>query len=186
MRIRGLVFWLSDARITNNCYNSTDPHVGLTLGRDRTLVKCYMADTGLLVSHSPPQRRTSDAINAVYRDILFGKLELNEGMLAEDIVAQQLKACGYELFFHSRRDQQDSSGTMEIDFLIPAGYANANQRLRVSPIEVKSTSRYGTKSLDTFKQRFTTHVGNQYVIYPAQLRVEGDHIYLPLYMTHCL
>ncbi|RIY25452.1 ATPase, partial [Bifidobacteriaceae bacterium WP022] len=43
-------FWLSDASITNNCYKSTDPNVGLNLNADDALVKCYMADTGLLTS----------------------------------------------------------------------------------------------------------------------------------------
>ncbi len=46
------LFWLSDAMIVNNCYNSTEPNIGLNLNRDRTLLKCYMGDTGLLVSHA--------------------------------------------------------------------------------------------------------------------------------------
>ena len=179
-------FWLSDARITNNCYNSTDPHIGLRLDEDHTTLKCYMADTGLLVSHAFPTRGTTDGVNSIYRDILFGKLELNEGMLVENVVAQQLKASGHDLFFYSRRDQTNAANTMEIDFLIPAPYANANLRLRITPIEVKSTGRYGTKSLDKFKGKFGSRVGEQVILHPKELRVDGDKIYLPLYMAHCL
>ena len=33
------MFWLSDAMIVNNCYNSTEPNIGLSLNLDRTLFK---------------------------------------------------------------------------------------------------------------------------------------------------
>ena len=145
-----------------------------------------MADTGLLVSHAFPTRGTADGVNSIYRDILFGKLELNEGMLVENVVAQQLKASGHDLFFYSRRDQTNAANTMEIDFLIPAPYANANLRLRITPIEVKSTRRYGTKSLDKVKDKFGSRVGEQVILHPKELRTDGDKLYLPLYMAHCL
>ena len=45
-------FWLQDSMITNQCFNCTDPNVGLALKEDRTYIKCYMGDTGLLVSHA--------------------------------------------------------------------------------------------------------------------------------------
>ena len=50
------LFWLSDAMIVNNCYNSTEPNIGLGLNKDTTLLKCYMNDTGLLISHSFDER----------------------------------------------------------------------------------------------------------------------------------
>jgi len=43
-------YWLEDSMIANICYNATDPKVGLNLNTDRTTLKCYMGDTGLLVS----------------------------------------------------------------------------------------------------------------------------------------
>lgn len=46
------IFWLSDAMIVNVCYNSTAPNIGLKLNMDRVTMKCYMADTGLLISHA--------------------------------------------------------------------------------------------------------------------------------------
>ena len=42
--------WLSDAKIVNCCYNTTAPNIGLKLNMDRMTLKCYMADTGLLIS----------------------------------------------------------------------------------------------------------------------------------------
>lgn len=46
------MFWLKDAMIMNPCYNSTEPSIGLKLNTDFMTLKCYMADTGLLISHS--------------------------------------------------------------------------------------------------------------------------------------
>ena len=46
------MFWLKDAMIINPCYNSTEPNIGLKLNTDFMTLKCYMADTGLLISHS--------------------------------------------------------------------------------------------------------------------------------------
>ena len=44
--------WLDDAMIINICYNSTGPNIGLRMNMDRMTMKCYMADTGLLISHA--------------------------------------------------------------------------------------------------------------------------------------
>lgn len=179
----GAFFWLSDAKITNDCFNATDPSVGLRMSEDRATMKCYMADTGLLVSHA--FNASEVTTDGVYRDILTGKLNLNEGMLTENVVAQMLRASGHRLFFYSRYEQSGRR-SYEIDFLIVAGYPNAAMRHRVSPVEVKSTTRYGTKSLDKFKERFSSRIGNQFVLHPGQLRHENDRIYLPLYMTALL
>lgn len=46
------MFWLDDAMIINICYNSTAPSIGLKLNMDRMTLKCYMGDTGLLISHA--------------------------------------------------------------------------------------------------------------------------------------
>lgn len=180
----GAFFWLGDACISNNCFNCTDPTVGLALNQESSSLKCYMADTGLLVSHTFADRRTTP--NQVYKDILFGKLEINEGMLVENAVAQQLHASGHRLFFFSR-EGESAQDRMEIDFLIAGEYENAAMRLRVCPIEVKSSKgRYATASLDKFKAKYGKRVGTQYILHRKTLSVDGDRILLPLYMAHCL
>ena len=177
-------FWLEDARLVNLCRNSTDPLVGLGLYEDNDSFKCYMADTGLLVSQAFADRETTP--DDVYRDILFDKLSLNEGMLVENAVAQQFRANGRKLYFFSRSDRTDASKTMEIDFLIVREYDNAAMKPRISPIEVKSTKRYGVSSLDKFRKRYAQRLGKEYVLHPRQLEVDGERIKLPLYMAHCL
>ena len=153
-------FWLSDACISCTCYGVGDPAVGLSSTMDEGSFKCYMADTGLLVAQLFADSEQTP--HEVYRDILLGKLETNEGMFAENAVAQQLVASGRQLFFYSRRDDAASENTMEVDFLISKGYDNAAGRMRVSPVEVKSTKRYGTRSLEKFKAKFGGRVGTQY------------------------
>ena len=56
--------------------------------------------------------------NELYRDILLDRLHVNEGMLMENIVAQELRAYGHRLFFYSRSDTDSRENNMEIDFLI--------------------------------------------------------------------
>lgn len=108
--------WLSEAMITNLCFNSTDPNVGLNLSKEHTTFKCYFMDTGLLITQA--FHDTLHTMDNVYQAILFDKLELNEGMIMENAVAQVLRTKGHQLFFYSRTDKENHENTMEIDFLI--------------------------------------------------------------------
>lgn len=177
-------FWLGDARIANICYAAADPSVGLALNMEQTSLKCYMADTGLLVTLAfSDNRQTSEE---VYRAVLLDDIGINEGMLVENVVAQMLVASGHRLFFYSQSGKREGEERMEIDFLVVRPYADAAGKPRVSPIEVKSPKQYGTTSLDRFRNQFGKRVGTQYVLHPKQLRVEDGREYLPLYMGFCL
>ena len=176
-------FWLDESFLVNRCVNATDPRVGLSLYQEGSTQKCYLADTGLLVTQVFADRAYTS--NALYKNVLFGKLDVNEGMLAENAVAQQLRAAGHALFFYSRASQ-DADERMEIDFLLVGEYPDAAMKERVCPVEVKSSSRYKTVSLDKFKRKFGKRVGTQYVLHPRQMRAEGDRVFLPLYMAFCL
>lgn len=74
-----------------------DPNVGLSLNETRSYVKCYMGDTGLLVSHAFDENELLE--DEVYKQILAGKLQINEGMLYENAIAQMLVANGHKLYF---------------------------------------------------------------------------------------
>ena len=45
-------FWLADAMIVNMADTMIQPSIGLGMNTDDTTLKCYMADTGLLISHA--------------------------------------------------------------------------------------------------------------------------------------
>lgn len=172
-------FWLSDSHVVNICYNSSEPNVGYKLRRDGNTLKCYMADTGLLISHSFDEN--GSVSGELYRKLILDKIEVNEGMLVENIVSQMLVAAGHKLYFYSSYSKEDSTDCMEIDFLISK--TTTTSRHNVSAIEVKSGKNYTLNSLRKFKAKYGNMLGTSYVIHGADLRVEGDIIYLPLYMT---
>lgn len=137
------IFWLSDAMIVNVCYNSTAPNIGLKLNMDRVTMKCYMADTGLLISHAFDENGIVS--EEIYKKLLFDKLEVNKGMIMENIVAQMLVASGHKLYFYNNPSRDDASLRMEIDFLIAK--SKITSKHNISPIEVKSGGKYTLTSL---------------------------------------
>lgn len=169
--------WLKESKIANLCFNVTDPSVGLKLTEDMTNVKCYLLDTGLLCTQAFLSK--SYLNNEIYHALLFDKLNVNEGMIVENYVAQALRARGYELFFYAANDDVTRMNDMEVDFIIV-------QDKKLNPIEVKSGGYNRHSSLDKFKEKFGKKVGVRYVLHTRDLKVEGDVVYLPVYMAMCL
>lgn len=180
-RYHDTFFWLADSMIVNECFNCSDPNIGLTLNEDRTYVKCYMGDTGLLVSEAFNENEISDG--ELYREILHGKLSIDEGMLFENVIAQMLVAAGHKLFFYIRYNKDKHRNDIEIDFLLSN---KSKLKYKLYPIEVKSSDRYTLKSLLRFDEIFHKRIDLNYVIHPKNLKVTENIVYLPAYMTFCL
>ncbi len=176
------LFWLSDAMIVNNCYNSTEPSLGLNLNRDRTLLKCYMGDTGLLISHAFDENGI--VREEIYKKLLLDKLEVNMGMVIENAVAQMLTASGRKLYFYANSSRTDTASRMEIDFLIAKN--KVSSRHNISPIEVKSGKNYTLASLKKFIAKYAEQTHIPYVLHTNDLKEENGILYLPLYMTPLL
>lgn len=166
--------WLHEAMIVNTCFNTTDPNIGLALSADHTTQKCYMADTGLLVTQTFMNHTYTE--NELYRAILFDRLNINEGMIMENAVAQMLRRNGHKLYFYSRNDNLNRENHMEIDFLIAEGK-------KIAPVEVKSGSYTHHSSLDKFRKRFSGVIGNSYILYSKDILIKDGIIHLPFYMT---
>ena len=166
--------WLNDGMIANPCFNTTDPNIGLALSGDHTTQKLYMADTGLLVTHTFRDNDYSN--NELYRAILLDKLNINEGMILENAAAQMLAFNGHRLFFYSRVDTNNRKNMMEIDFLI-------KKRKKICPIEVKSHYYNAHSSLDKFRRKFSSKLGDAYILYAKDLMIKDGIIHLPVYMT---
>ena len=175
-------FWLSDAKSINCCYNSTEPSIGLKLNEERTTLKCYMGDTGLLISHAFDERGI--VTSELYQKLMFDKLEVNEGMLVENIVAQMLRAAGHKLYFFSKYSAKEADERMEIDFLIAK--PTITSRHNISPIEVKSGSHYTITSLKKCIKKYDKQLATPYVLHDKDLKIEDGITYLPLYMTPLL
>ncbi len=174
-------FWLSDSMIANECRKTNDPNIGLSLNESDSFIKCYMGDTGLLVSHAFDENELME--NEVYKQILSGKLGLNEGMLYENAIAQMLVSNGHRLFFYTHYDKEKKRNDVEIDFIISN---NSKTRYRMFPIEVKSSSKYSMDSLNRFREKFKSRIGGCIVIHPRNLQEKDGILFLPPYMTTCL
>lgn len=166
--------WLNEAMVVNTCYNATAPSVALAISEDHTTQKCYMADTGLLVTHTFMDGAYTE--NELYRAVLFDRLNINEGMIMENIVAQMLRANGHKLLFYSRCDSERRENHMEIDFLI-------KRDKKISPVEVKSGAYRAHSSLDKFRRKFSQDLGDAYILYTKDVMVKEGVIHLPLYMA---
>lgn len=174
-------FWLTDAMIVNSCYNSTDPNIGLKMNMERKTLKCYMADTGLLLSHAFDENGIVS--EEIYKKILFDKLSVNYGMLMENIVAQMLVSSGHKLYFYSNSSRENAEDRMEIDFLIAK--SKITNKHNISPIEVKSGERYTLSSINKFRKKYKDQLNTPYVLHTKDYKLEDGIVYLPIYMT-CL
>lgn len=178
----GAFFWLDDAKLINIAYNTTEPNIGLGQRLDENSLKIYMMDTGLLLSMTFNEKNIVS--EKIYKKILFDKLSFNEGMILENIVAQMLKCSGKKLYFFSRNEREDSSETMEIDFLISKDIITS--RHNITPIEVKSGERYTYSSLNKLKEKYKDYIDKPIIIHTKDLKEENDILYLPIYMTSLL
>ncbi len=174
--------WLQDSMIANICFNSTEPNLGLKLNRDNSSFKIYMGDTGLLISHAFDENGIVS--EEIYKKLLFGKLEVNEGMIIENVVAQMLAANGKKLYFYSNPSREDKDSRMEIDFLLAK--SKITSRHNISPIEVKSGKNYTLSSLNKFRKKYDEQLHVAYVVHMNDLKEDDGIVYLPVYMTGLL
>ena len=174
-------FWLADSMIANECFLCNDPQVGLSLNESRSYIKCHMGDTGLLVSHAFDENELLES--EIYKQILAGKLSINEGMLYENIIAQMLVANGHKLYFYTHYNKEKHRNDIEIDFLISN---NSKLKYKMYPIEVKSGKSYSTTSLLKFREKYKARIGECYIIHPKNLCEKDGILCIPPYMTMML
>ncbi len=174
--------WLADAMVVNVAWNVSDPNVGFRLNMDDSLMKCYFLDTGLLVSHSFDEGEM--VAQNVHNRILTGDIELNEGMLVENVVAQMFAACGRKLYFYSRRSREDGKERMEIDFVLSRSKLDVAHN--VFPVEVKSGKNASHRSLDKFVEKFRSYVAKPCLFWMKDRKTQDGVEYLPIYMAPCL
>ena len=141
-----------------------------------------MADTGLLISHAFDE--AGIVSEEIYKKLLFGKLEVNEGMIFENIVAQMLAANGRSLYFYSNPSRNDKESRMEIDFLLAK--SKTTSRHNIIPLEVKSGKRYTLSSLKKFQNKYAEQLSEAIVLHTDDVKEQDGITFLPVYMTCCL
>lgn len=167
---------LEDSLTVNFAHHADDPKVGMPMHTDYGQYKLYLGDTGLFVTLAFWDKAATD--NIIYQKLLSDKLSADLGYVYENIVAQMLVAAGNRLFYHTW-PTENGKHNYEIDFLLSRGN-------KICPIEVKSSGYKTHASLDAFQKKFSSRIGNRYLVYPKDLRKEQDLLYVPVFMSMLL
>ena len=167
---------LEDSKTVLVSYHADDPNVGMSLVKDISRYKLFIADTGLFVTMVFWDKDFTE--NIIYQKLLVDKLEVNLGYIYENLVAQMLTAAGNKLFYYTFK--KDEKHLYEIDFLLSRGN-------KICPIEVKSSGYKTHTSLDAFRTKYSARIKNSYLIYTKDLQIgDNELVYLPFYMTNMI
>lgn len=173
------VIWkdLENSLTINFSYKCTDPNVGFALHEDASYFKLYLGDTGLFITLAFWDNNADN--NELYNKLLSDKLSADLGAVYENIVAQCLRANGHSLYYYTFKADPEGKNNYEVDFLISQGS-------KIIPLEVKSSGYTTHKSLDEFSKKFSSRIKRPIILYPKDLKKDGDVLYLPVYMTALL
>lgn len=153
--------WLSSAGVALPVYNVSEPSIPLLLNEKHSLFKLFSSDVGLL---------TSQYGKATKIKLLSDDTEINNGALYENVVAQELKAHGFNLYYYN------SKKFGELDFVI-------EYQGKVLPIEVKSGKNYQRHSALTNVLEISNYSLNEAIVFTNyNVKVEGKYYYYPVYM----
>ena len=171
-----IVSEMKESMTVNVAYHSNDPNVGMLLSKDINYYKLYVGDTGLFITLAFWDKDFVD--NIIYQKLLGDDLSANLGYVYENLVAQMLCAAGNELYYYTFPTEKGNH-SYEIDFLLSRGN-------KLVPIEVKSSGYATHKSLDAFCEKYSSRIGQRYVLYTKDIQKQGETALLPVYLTPLL
>lgn len=155
--------YLISAGITLNVQAISNPVFPLIESSGKNLLKLYLNDVGVLS-------------NILYRNninaIMSDRKSINLGAVYETVVASELIAHGYKLFYYDNRNKG------EVDYLI-----DDYESLSVVPIEVKSGKDYTVHSaLNSFTNNEDYNIKKAFVLSNERIiRLKGKIHYVPIY-----
>ena len=85
-------------------------------------------------------------------------------------------SCSMLFYFTFPKDEKHN---YEVDFLLSRGN-------KICPIEVKSSGYKTHASLDEFCKKYSSRIGNRYLLYTKDLHKDGETLLVPVYMTPLL
>ena len=155
--------YLISAGIALNVQAVSNPHFPLAETEGKNLLKLYLNDVGILSA-----LLYGNNIRAILEDVR----SINLGSVYETVVASELAAHGYKLFYYDNRTKG------EVDYLI-----DDYNSLSVVPIEVKSGKDYTVHSaLNHFVNNAEYHIQTAFVLSNArEITAKGKITYLPIY-----
>ena len=156
----------------NIAYHSNNPGVGMALEKDTERFKLFTSDIGLFITLSYKDKDFTE--NLIYDKLLSDKLDANLGYVYENAVAQILVAKGNNLFYYTMKSET-SNHLHEIDFLLSSG-------TKICPLEVKSSNYKTHKSFDDFCSKFSSRIGEKYIVHTKDYKRQNGVTYIPIYM----
>lgn len=172
-RVEELLQDMEDSKVVVFSHHVDDPNVGLSLHEDMGKYKMFLNDTGLFITLAFWDKDVTE--NIIYQKLLSDKLSADLGYVYENVVAQVLAANGNKLFYHTW-PTESGKHNHEVDFLLSRG-------TKVWPLEVKSSGYKNHLSLDAFCKKFSSRVGERFLVYTKDYRKDGATTMLPVVMT---
>ena len=153
--------WLEKAGVAMSAYNTSEPIVPLKLNKKSSLFKFFLSDVGML---------TTMYGKATKLKILNNEEDVNCGAIYENVVAQELLAHRYTLFYYNTKKQG------EVDLMI-------EYKGEILPIEIKSGKAYQRHSALNNLMEIENYTINQaFVFSNYNIDVKGKIVYYPIYM----
>lgn len=162
-RYENSFIWLKDAGAALPAYNVEEPKLPLLLNKQRNLFKLFQSDIGLLACQYA---------NGIQLKILNGDdSDINFGAIYENVMAQELSAHGFDLYYFNSKRQG------EVDFVI-------ERDGECLPLEVKSGKDYERhRALSNILMTTGYGIKEACVLSNENLKVVGKITYAPIYMT---
>ena len=133
----------------------------LLLSKATNLFKLFASDVGLLAAMYA---------DGIQMKILMNELNMNYGAIYENVVAQELKCHGFDLYYYN------NNRTGELDFLV-------EYKGKVLPIEVKSGKDYERHAaLNHCMNNLRYDIDMAYVFCNGNVKVKENIRYYPIYM----
>jgi hypothetical protein len=155
--------YLISAGIALNVQAIANPVFPLIESAGKNLLKLYLNDVGIL---------TGILYGNNIRAVLDDEKSINLGSVYETVVASELVAHGYKLFYYDNRNKG------EVDYLI-----DDYESLSAVPIEVKSGKDYTVHSaLSAFVSNEDYHIKKAFVVSNERsITTKGKITYIPIY-----
>lgn len=157
--------YLISSGITLEVQAISKPSYPLVENSGKNLLKLYMSDIGLL---------TGILYHNDVQPIMNDKCGVNLGSVYENVVAQELKAHGFKLYYY------DNKKNGEVDFLI-----DSVDLLSVLPIEVKSGKDYYIHTALNNLLKVEEYKISNGIVFSNEAKVytNGNVIYMPIYFV---
>ncbi|MEG0361631.1 MAG: AAA family ATPase [Longicatena sp.] len=157
--------YLISAGIALQVQAISNPVFPLIESSQKNLLKLYLNDVGIL---------SGVLYGNNLRAILDNEKSINLGSVYESVVASELVAHDYKLFYYDNRNKG------EVDYLI-----DDFESLSIVPIEVKSGKDYRIHSaLNNFVNNEEYHIKKAFVLSnEREIKRKGKIIYLPIYFV---